>query len=86
MEAAKVDLKVDWELKVSGAFKLHHLQPIVPLLSLNISIFFTFILGVQFLLPQRAINGKREFTQPQNWMRQRVFSALYIQTGPLASL
>ena len=41
---------------------------------------------VQFLLPQRTINGKREFLQPQKWMRQRVFSALGIQTGPFAFL
>ena len=29
-------------------------------------------------------NGKREITQPQNWMRQGVSSALGIQTGPFA--
>ena len=31
-------------------------------------------------------NGKSEFSQPQKWMRQRVFSAWGIQTGPFASL
>ena len=73
----------DRGVSVPGAFKLDHLLPYKPLLFWKISIFFTFILGGQFLLPQRANNGKREFFQPQNWMRQRVFSALGIQTGPL---
>ena len=42
--------------------------------------------------PHRAIywtpicNGRRKFFQPQKWMRQRVFSAWGIQTGPSASL
>ena len=44
-----------WVLRV---FKLDHLQPIKTLLFPNFYIFFTFILGVQFLLPQRANNGK----------------------------
>ena len=39
-----------------GAFKLHHLQPLKPNLFLKFGNFFTFILGVQFLLPQRANN------------------------------
>ena len=47
---------------------------------------FTFILGGQFLLPQRANNGKSEFTQLQNWMTQRDFGARYILSGLLASL
>ena len=34
---------------------------------------------------QRANNGKGQFLQPQNWMRQRVFSAWGIQSGPFAS-
>ena len=68
---------------VPGAFKLDHLQK--TLLFPQFSNFFTFILGGQFLLPQRANNGKREIFQPQNWMRQRVFSAWNIQTGPFAS-
>ena len=42
-----------------GAFKLDHLQPIQPILSGNFSIFFTFILGSQILLPQRANNGEK---------------------------
>ena len=56
--------------------------PCKPLLLQKISNFSAFILGGQFLLPQRANNGKRELLQLQNWMRQRVFSALDIQTGP----
>merc|ERR1711978_593562 len=51
----------------------------------NYSIFFTFILGGQFLLPQRANNGKREFFQLQNRMRQGVFSDWGIQTGSFAA-
>ena len=35
--------------------------------------------------PLRANNGKREFFQPQKWIRQRVFSACNNQTGPFAS-
>ena len=45
---------------VSGAFKLDLLQPIEPILLQKISKFFTSILGGQFLLPQRADNGKRK--------------------------
>ena len=41
---------------------------------------------VQFLLPQRSNNEKREFTQLKNWMRQRVFSAWAIHSGPFAAL
>ena len=47
--------------------------------------FFSFILGGQFLLPQMANNGKGRFIQLQNWMRQGVFSAWGIQTGPFAA-
>ena len=43
---------------------------------------FTFILGGQFLLPQRANSGEVEIIQPQNWMTQRRFGAWGIQTGP----
>ena len=79
--------KSEWDrgFSVPGTFKLDHLHPFKPLLFWKISIFFTFILGGQFLLPQRANNGKREFTQLQKWMRQRVFSAWGIQTGPFAA-
>ena len=41
-----------------GAFKLEHLQPFKPILFKKFSTFFTFILGGQFLLPQRANNGE----------------------------
>ena len=80
--------KSGWDsgFSVPGAFKLEHLQPIKPLLFTNFCIFFTFILGGQFLLPQRANNGKREFIQLQNWMRQRGLGAWGIQTGPFAAL
>ena len=69
-----------------GAFKLDHLQSIQPILFWNFSVFFTVILGSHFLLSQRANNGKREFTQLQNWMRQRGLCVRTIQSGPFASL
>ena len=80
--------KTGWDRGVSvpGAFKLDHLQPNEPLLLWKIFNFFTFILGGQFLLPQRANYGKREFFQLQNWMRQRGLGAWGIQTGPFAAL
>ena len=42
--------------------------------------------GGQFLLPQRANYGKREFSQLPIWMRLRGFSAWDTQTGPFATL
>ena len=51
---------------VPRPFKLDPLQPIKPLLLHNFSKFFSFILGGQFLLPQRANIGKRAIIQPQN--------------------
>ena len=48
-----------------GTFKLGHLQPIKPLLFSDFYTFFTFILGGQFLLPQRAnIAGGGPFLLP----------------------
>ena len=81
------NLKSEWDrgFSVPGAFKLDHLHPFKPLLFLQFSNFFTFILAGQFLLPQRANNGKRGISQPQHWMRPRVSSAWGIQTGPLAA-
>ena len=70
---------------VPGAFKLDHLQPLKPILFLKFSNFSLLLLGVQFLLPQRANNGKGEFSQLQKWMSQRAFSAWGIPTGPFAS-
>ena len=56
----------DRGVSVPGAFKLDHLQPFKPILFWNFSNFFTFILGSQFLLPQRANNGKREILPTSN--------------------
>ena len=42
-----------------GTFKLDHLHPFKLLLFWKFFIFFTFILGGQFLLPQRANNGEK---------------------------
>ena len=82
------NFKFEWDkgFPVPGAFKLDHLQPIKPLLFPNFYNSFTFILGGQFLLPQRANNGKGEFSRLQNWMRQRGLSTWGIQTGPFAAL
>ena len=82
------NFKIGWDRGVSvpGAFKLDHLQPFEPILSQKIFNFFTFILGGQFLLPQRANNENRVFTQLWNWMRQRCLGARAIQSGPFASL
>ena len=60
-------------VSVPWAFKLDHLHPVKPILFSKFYNFFTFILGDQFLLPRRTNNGKREFFQPQKWMRQKVF-------------
>ena len=68
-----------------GAFKLDHLHHFEPLLFWNFSNFFTFILGGQFLLPQRANLEKRKTFQPQNWIMWWVFRAWDIQTGPFAA-
>ena len=79
--------KIGWDrgVWVPGTFKLDHLQPFQPILPWIFSYFFTFILGGHFLLPQRANNGKGEFTQLQNWMRHMDSSAWGIQTGPYAA-
>ena len=50
-------------------------SPSSPFYSKRFATFFSFILGGQFLLPQRANNGKGGFIQLQNWMRQRGFIA-----------
>ena len=50
----------DRGVSVPWAFKLDHLQPFKPILFWNFSNFFTFILGSQFLLPQRANYGSWE--------------------------
>ena len=60
-------------------------SPLSHFLFPHFDIFFTFILGGQFLLPQNANIGKRAISQLQNWMRQRVSSAWGIQTGPFAA-
>ena len=59
-----------------GAFKLDHLQPFKPLLFWKISNSFTFILGSQFLLPQRANNGKREILATSNLDENEGFQCL----------
>ena len=79
--------KSEWErgFSVSGAFKLDHLQPIKPILFQKIFNFFTFILGGQFLLPQRANNGIRKTIQLKKRAILVDFSALLIQAGPFAA-
>ena len=71
------NFKIGWDrgIWVPGPFNLDHLRPFEPLLFRKFSNFFTFILGGQFLLPQRANMQKRNFSQLQNWMRQRGLTA-----------
>ena len=76
---------LDRGVSVPWAFKLDDLQPAKPILFSKFYNFFTFMLGGQFLLPQRAKNEKRVFTQLQKWTGQRGFSAWEIQTGPFAA-
>ena len=66
----------DTGVSVPGAFKLDHLQPFKPILFWKISNFFTFILGSQFLLPQRANNGKREILATSNLDETEGFQCL----------
>ena len=72
-----------------GPFNLDHLHPFEPLLSCKFSNFFTFILGGQFLLPQRSNYEKREIIQLQNWLRQAGFQYLghsnWAKCSPLSS-
>ena len=70
---------------VPGAFKLDHLQPFKPILFWQFPICSIFILGGQFLLPQRGNSEKRDIFQFQKWMRQGVFSAWGIQIGPIGA-
>ena len=79
--------KTGWDrgVLVPGAFKLDDLHPFKPILFWKFSICFIFILGAQFLLPQRANSEKREFFQFQIWMIHRGLSAWGFQTGPFAA-
>ena len=66
------NFKMGWYrgLLMPWAIKLDHLQPFAPFTFLNFSIFFTFILGGQFLLPQRSNNGKGNSSNPKSgWDR-----------------
>ena len=61
------------------AFQLDHLQPFEPIWLSRFSNFFTFILGSQFLLPQKANYEKREFSQLQPSNDFRICSVLHGQ-------
>ena len=74
----------DRGFSVPGAGKLDRWHPFKSLLFSTF--FISSILGGQFLLPQIANNGKREFFQLQKWMRQKVSSAWGSQIGLFASL
>ena len=67
-----------------GIFKLDHLHPFKPLLFWKFSIIFTFILGGQFLLPQRSNNGKREFIHPQTHLPVTLLDIPRFYCHPLA--
>ena len=77
--------KIQFGFSFSRNTKLAHLQPLEPLLFRKFSNLCTFILGGQFLLPQRANNQKRGFCQLQKWKRQRGLSALGIQICSFAA-
>ena len=81
-----LNFKIGWvrRLSVPSPFNLGHLHSFKMLLSWKFSSFITIIQGGQFLLPQKANNGKREFTKL--CMRLWVFSARAIQSGPFTSL
>ena len=66
-------------VSVPGAFKLDHLQPIKPILFPKCYNFFTFMLGGQFLLPQRGEGWKRENGFLTTWVWHRSLSAWGIQ-------
>ena len=73
-------------LHLSGLGALYiQVGPIEPILLLKFFNFFTFMLGGQFLLPQRANTEKREFSQLQKWIGLSGLGAWGIQTGPLAA-
>ena len=58
-----------------GAFKLDHLQPIEAILFQKIFNFFSFILGGQFLLPQRTNNGNGDSSNFKiDWSESATFS------------
>ena len=71
---------------VPGAFKLDHLHPVEPILFSKFYNFFTFILGGQFLLPQRDEGCKWENGFHPTLARQRILSAWGIQIGPFAAI
>ena len=55
------NFKIEWDRghSVPGPFNLDHLHPFKPLLWWRFSNFYTFILGGQFLLTQRANNREK---------------------------
>ena len=77
----KSNSRTEWDrgFSVPGAFKLDQMQPFKPILFWQFSICFTFILGGQFLLPQRANSEKGAISQLQKWTEQELFECL----GPL---
>ena len=79
--------KIGWDrgFWVPRAFKLDHLQSLEHIWFWKFLNFSAYILGGQFLLPQRSNKWKREFNQLQNWMRQRVLGTMGIQTGSFAA-
>ena len=82
------NLKNGWDRgdSVPGAFKLDHLQSFKSLLFWKFSNFFTFILGGQFLLPQRTNNCKRGIFKPRKWVRQYLPRALKLDHLQLIEL
>ena len=59
-----------------GEFKLDHLQLFEPILFQKVFNFFIFILGGQFLLPQRANNGASGILPTSKWNDTGDFACL----------
>ena len=63
-------------VSMPGIFKSDNLQSFEPMFFQKYSTFSFFILGGQFLLPQRPNDGKREFIQPQKVDEKEGFQCL----------
>ena len=61
-------------------------SPLSPFCSKEFSTFSLSYWEANSYYPRGLIMGKGKFSQLQNWMRQRGFSAWGIQTGPFAAL
>ena len=77
--------KSEWDrgVWVPDALTLDHLNDFKPILFWEFSIWFTFILGGQFFLPQRPNIEKGEFSQFQKRKRQGVWGPMTFEVDDL---